>query len=131
MKTLFRLGVILLVCLAITGGAYAIGQSPWATQQTLGRFERSRGAREFGEREADERVGTFRSGESFRSEGDREAFGGERSVRGRGLQLFSVRIWLGFTRTLVPIALIITIVTLFTKAVKRRRHHRGTSPTPA
>ncbi|MEZ4862603.1 MAG: hypothetical protein R3C14_14915 [Caldilineaceae bacterium] len=138
MKTLIRVMIILLACLAVTGALYAVGQGRGANQALAGRFERPRGqalrgvdsqdALRGGEaRENNNQSGVGRP--PFSGEGrGREGLGREGFARGRGGQVLSLRSWLGFARTLLPIALVIGVVTLFAKLFKgRRRQLRSVS----
>lgn len=132
MKTLLRLTVILLACLLITGALYTLGQTDWATQQPPGRFERLRGAEGIRENAGGENTPSNRNQTedaqplTRRSRPENGRFEGE-----RGAQFLSLRGWLGFARTLIPIAIIISLVTLLTKGVKSRQRRRDATVTPA
>lgn len=101
MKTMTRILIILLAALTVVGATWAVGQSSSNSSTTT--FVRGERA-EFGGTE----------GRPVGPEG-REGFDRD------GSQLLSVRGWLGFAETLVPIALIITVVALPTSLWKRRQ----------
>ena len=109
MKTLLHIGIIVVACLVVTGTTYAIGQTAWANQAQP-RFERSR---------AEGAPNQAQASETNRP-------GGERGGRDADL---SVRGWLGFAQTLIPMAIIIALISFLTNINKRRRHRSETTPS--
>lgn len=109
MKAIMRLFIILLAAFAVTGATWAIGQSSGNNSDSA--FVR--GDRpDFGNREGRPAPPAGREGHE----------GGDHNAA----QWTSVRGWLGFAETLVPITLIITLVTLpasLWKRYRRTRHH--------
>jgi len=108
MKAIIRLLIILLAAVAVTGATWAIGQSSGSSR------------------------------DSAFVQGERPDFGGseERTAPPAGreggdhhaAQWTSVRGWLGFAETFVPITIIITLVTLpasLWKRYQRTREHRA------
>jgi hypothetical protein len=100
MKTLLRIAIIIAACLVVTGVTYAVGQTDWANQAPT-RFERSRAEGDSSPPATSER----------RPVGGREGRSADLSVRG----------WLGFGQTLIPMTVVITLVSFLTNMRKRRR----------
>ncbi len=106
MKTISRIFVILLAAMLVVGATWAVGQSSTsagdATAVVRGDRAELAGAEGRPARSAD------------REGGDHHA-----------AQFLSVESWLSFSKTLVPLVLIITLVALPTSLWKRRRraHH--------
>ncbi len=101
MKTIARILIILLAAMTVVGATWAVGQSSSNSGATTAV---SRNRADFGGAE----------GAPPRPEGG-EGFSRD------GSQVLSVRGWLGFAETLVPITLIITLIALPTSLWKRRQ----------
>lgn len=109
MKAIIRLLIILLAAFAVTGATWAIGQSSGNSSDSA--FVQGKRP-DFGESEGRPAPPAGREG---RAGGDHHA-----------AQWTSVRGWLGFAETLVPITIIIILVTLpasLWKRYQRARHH--------
>lgn len=115
MKAIIRLLIILLAAFAVTGATWAIGQSSGnSSESAFVRGERP----DFGESEGRSAPPGGREG---RAGGDHHA-----------AQWTSVRGWLSFAETLVPITIIIALVTLPASLWKRyQRTRRHTAATAA
>ncbi|MEZ4679404.1 MAG: hypothetical protein R2932_34805 [Caldilineaceae bacterium] len=115
MKTLGRIVIILVAALVVVGATWAVGQSGGNSGGNSGSFAR-RTRPEF----------SAEAGRPARPDGELREFG-ERGGRD-GAQLLSLRGWLGFGQTLVPMAIIIALVALPTSLwKKRRRAQRSTT----
>jgi hypothetical protein len=108
MKTIFRVAIIIAAALVVAGVTYAIGSNEWSTERVPNTF--SHGA-----------LGGFGHPEG-RGIGARHGF--HQSGGGRGADPFSAASLLAFAQTLIPIALVITVVTLATKGIRAIRRQR-------
>jgi hypothetical protein len=117
MKTIFRIFVILLAAVAVTGATWAYGQYAGSRQVD---FERG-GRGEFFNREG--RPAPPVNGERFQGREGRGGFDRD------GAQWVSARGWLSFGETLIPIALIITLIALPTSLWKRYRRTAKVAPS--
>jgi len=112
MKTLWRILIILLACFVVIGVTYAIGQPNAANQPAS-----------VEQRPADD-ANSLQSSEANRAD-DAAAQIPAGEPRPGGLGLYDVDLsvagWLGFTKPLVPMTLIIALVSFLTNWNKRRR----------
>lgn len=109
MKTIWRIVLILVAAFAVTGATWAMGQTSDNSNFSM----RDRGGFARPEGQAAPTNGEFRGRGDFRDGNEHHA-----------AQFFSVRGWLGFTQTLVPMAMIIAVVALPMKFWQQRKRAR-------
>ena len=111
MKTVLRILAIVLVITAVAGATWAIGQTEWATQQFGFRGGPDGGRPRL---EGDNDDDGFRPPVGEFGPGGRPDFDNRFGDQGRGggFNIFAVA---GFMRTLVPLAILTTIVVLLSK----------------
>jgi hypothetical protein len=106
MKTIGRILVILAAALVVIGATWAVGRNSSSSTSTFDRAERP----------------AFSSAEGRPAPPDGASR--ERDGDHHAAQPFSLRGWLGFAQTLVPMMMIITLVVLPTSLWKKRRRAR-------
>ena len=118
MKTIGRMVVILFAAAVVIGATWLIGQNNGNSTFVPRERPTFAGA----EAQAAPATGELRANREFRERGERHT-----------AQWLSMRGWLGFTQTLVPMTIIIVLVALPTKYWKRRQRARRsqTSALPA
>jgi hypothetical protein len=120
-KVAFRIFLILVAAFVVVGVTYAIGRTEWATERAQSAFSRpSPGGSQ--SLEGFERP----EGESRPAQGYETPAGLERRGHGRPASPLSTASLLSFARTLIPMALVIAVVALATKAIDAIR--RRTEP---
>lgn len=109
MKTIGRIFVILFAALAVTGATWAVGQSSSNSAfvpRERGGFERPEG--------------------EFRERGELGGRGDHHSA-----QFLSLRGWLGFGQTLIPMTIIIAVIALPMRFWKQRKRARRSEEAAA
>lgn len=134
MKVVFRILVILVAAFVVVGVTYAIGRTEWATERAQSAFSRpspggSQSPEGFERPEGRGGLpeGFERSeGESRPPQGSEIPGGSERRGGGRPASPLSTASLTSFARTLIPMALVVTVVVLATKGIDAIR--RRTNP---
>ncbi len=127
MKTIGRILVILLAITAVAAATYALGQTSWFAEQFASRAgDRDRIQLQDGEGFGEAVAGFDRGGRPDRPgfDGEDAGFAGRGREEAGGFDLFAVA---EFARILVPLALVLTAVVLFTKLGDGWRKKRKTA----